>query len=503
MTPAAHTIPNHVYQGRHILVMGLGAFGGGVGAVQFLARNGAHICVTDLRDAETLAESIAQIADLPNLELRLGEHREADFRSADLIVVNPAVPIENHFLQVARRAGIPLTSEMNLFWQHNPGRVLAVTGSNGKSTTTAMAHTILRAAGHRCWLGGNIGRSLLPVVNQIQPDDWVVLELSSFQLEDLDSLQPAPDIAVVTNLQPNHLDRHGSMDNYRLAKQTIIRHQTANQTAVLNQDDPDVKNWPTAARRISFGLNERRSLGVFAVAGQNAVVSMGAETQHWPIADWLQLPGAHNLQNALAATAATLAVGVDREAVRRGLIDYTPLPHRLQFVAEVADRRFYNDSLATTPESCIVALQAFDGPIVLLAGGYDKRVDLSAMAREMALRTRAVALMGQTGRMLQECLHHEIEGHATIAGSPVGNTESSSQSESLRSRRLPTVTQVCTSFVEAFQFAIAQSQPGDTILLSPGCASYDWFRSFVDRGDQFVRLVELHADVTNSAVNAQ
>ncbi len=452
------------YCGRRVTVMGLGAFGGGVGAVQFLLNRGAIVTVADLRPAEELQESLAALASSPPQKLHLGPHDEADFRDAELIVVNPAIRRDHSLLQLADAGGVPLTSEMNLFWQHQPGRILAVTGSNGKSTTTALLHAMLAQSGRRVWLGGNIGRSLLPRVGEIQPDDLVVLELSSFQLTDLDRLQASPHIAVITNFSPNHLDWHPDVDHYRWAKQTVLRWQNAGDSAVLNADDPDVCNWTGQGRRWLFGLADHRADGLF-LRGDVAVLRLQNSEQSFPLRDWVKLPGEHNLANALAAAAAAIAAGASLGDVRRGLEVYEPLPHRLQFVAEVDGRRFYNDSLATTPESTIVALRSFDGPIVLLAGGYDKQVDLTAMATEIAGRAKAVALMGQTANRLREAIHQNQGTHVSISPPHA-------------------------DFSSAFRWAWDQSSPGDVILLSPGCASYDWFQNFAHRGAQFVRFVE-------------
>lgn len=441
--------------------MGLGQFGGGIGAVQFLLRHGARVTLTDQRPADQLADSLAQI-DISRLErLTLGSHDPADFMSADVIVVNPAIPRDHPLLELARREGISLTSEMNLFWQHNRGKVLAVTGSNGKSTTTAMCHAIMQAAGRRCRLGGNIGCSLLRVVDEILLDDWVVLELSSFQLHDLNRISQSPDVAIITNFSPNHLDWHGTIENYRYDKQSILRWQMPHQTAVLNRDDADVCTWPTNGRRLDFGLTApTNELGMIVDEGE---VRYRDEHRafHFPLRDWVTLPGVHNFQNALAAACGTLAVGIPLDAVERGLRGYQPLPHRLQFVAEIQGRRFYNDSLATTPESAIFALEAFDRPIVLLAGGYDKQVDLTAFAHAISRRTKAVALMGQTAGAIDNALSTS-----------------------------PAARRICTNFRDAWDWAFAQSAPGDIVLLSPGCASYDWFRNFADRGEQFTAFVK-------------
>ncbi len=452
--------------------MGLGGFGGGIGAVRFLAEAGAKILLTDLRSEAELQSSLAQLDSSWPVTLRLGQHDAADFRETDLVVVSPAVPKDNPFLAVARDAGVPLTSEMNLFWERNRGRVLAVTGSNGKSTTTALIHAILdvhsTATSRRCWLGGNIGISLLPEVRRIQPEDWVVLELSSFQLEDLAPLRPRPEIAVVTNFSPNHLDRHGTVEAYRTAKQNLLQWQTADQFAVVNADS-EVASWPTSATRLQFGPVDQQQKGVFG-EGPDLLVRMpeifGGEFQ-LPLGRWLQLPGTHNWQNAQSAIAAALVAGVSTQAIEQAVSSFHGLPHRLEFVADVAGRRCFNDSKSTTPEATVLALQSFDEPIVLLAGGYDKQIDLSSIAAAAVTRCRAVALLGQTGMQLGKQIE-EASRAANISGP------------------------ICRGFESlepAVAWSLQVSAPGDVVLLSPGCASYDWFRNYIERGEAFAKCV--------------
>jgi len=444
--------------------VGLGSFGGGLGVVKFLASRGASVTVTDTRPAEKLSESLAELRAVPSVKFKLGGHDAEDFRRADLIVVNPAMQRDHPYLEIARSAGVPLTSEMNLFWQWNRAPIVAVTGSNGKSTTTALTHSILSRTGRRCWLGGNIGVSLLPHVEEIGEHDVVVLELSSFQLADLDRLQVSPAVSVITNFSPNHLDWHRTLEHYRWSKQTMLRWQNSSNVAVLNGDDADLAAWPTHGERLTFGPHDASGEGVFGEAG-DARVRLDGRNELLPLSCWLKLPGRHNLANALAATCAAMRFGADAAAVRQGLENYVPLPHRLQLVGEVDGRTFYNDSLATTPESAEVALEAFQSPIVLLAGGYDKQVDLSRMASAIARRAKAVALIGQTSARLREL----------VAGDPATGC---------------CVSDELSSFREACEWAVAHSEPGDVILLSPGCASYDWFRNFADRGAQFTEFVK-------------
>ncbi|MBS0262011.1 MAG: UDP-N-acetylmuramoyl-L-alanine--D-glutamate ligase [Planctomycetes bacterium] len=469
------------FRNLRVTVMGLGKFGGGIGAVRFLAHHGARVTVTDTKPASLLAEPITQIADCPHVIHKFGGHQDVDFRDTDLVVASPAVDRAHPCLEIARTTGIPVTSEMNLFWERNRGKTVCVTGSNGKSTTVALIHALLQAGLQRStdttlagtppravWLGGNIGHSLLPVVEQIQPDDWVVLELSSFQLDDLAVLKPNPHVAVVTNFTPNHLDRHHTVDAYRQAKQNLLRWQTADRVAILNQNDADVAHWPTAARTIWFGRDDEGRQGLFAIGlegyKRQALYRHGSREQVLPLGLWFNLPGIHNFMNALAATSTALILGSQAAKVETGLRTFRPLPHRLQLVAETAGRRFYNDSKATTPEATMLALRAFREPIVLLAGGSKKGVDLAPLAAEILARhVKAVALLGETGPELGHALH-QLDTRDAVR------------------------THLCTNLQEAWHFAVAQSQPGDIVLLSPGCASYDWFPNYEVRGEEFTRL---------------
>ncbi|GIX05242.1 MAG: UDP-N-acetylmuramoylalanine--D-glutamate ligase [Planctomycetaceae bacterium] len=442
------------YAGRRITIMGLGSFGGGEGAVRFLAERGARLTISDQRSAQQLGETMSRLADVPITRWSLGGHREEDFLHAELVVVNPAVIRQHPWLVWCRARGIPLTSEMNLFWQHQRGTILAVTGSNGKSTTTALLHHMLRTAGLRTWLGGNLGRSLLPHVDQIQPGDFVVLELSSFQLLDLDRLQVSPHGAIVTNFTPNHLDWHTSLEHYRYAKQTILRWQTSRDWYVLPADDPELSHWRGRGRRIVYRLLRETA----------ASTSDTEATLQQTVLHSLQLPGEHNLRNALAAATAAQQLGIRSEQIGQALKTYQPLPHRLQHIAHWQGRDFYNDSLATTPESTQAALRAFSRPLIVLVGGYDKHLDLAPLCRELALRAKGVVLIGQTAPSL----------YASLQALPSRQAWVSSPQPDLSS---------------ALKTAIAQSAAGDVIVLSPACASYDWFKNYADRGEQFTRLV--------------
>jgi UDP-N-acetylmuramoylalanine--D-glutamate ligase len=357
---------------------------------------------------------------------------------------------------------------MNLFWMLNRSRTIGVTGSNGKSTTTTLIHSMLQAAGLPVRIGGNIGRSLLPEVENLAESDWTILELSSFQLADLDHLHRSPEIAVVTNFAPNHQDRHTSLDEYREAKQTILRWQRATDLAILNGDDPDVTTWPVAGRQLTFGSDQTADAQLFA---DSVVARVGQHSCNLSLAASQSLPGRHNAANVAAAALAALAAGADCDAIREGIRVFRSLPHRLEFLGEHQARRFYNDSKSTTPEAAIAALDAVAsmGDVVLLAGGADKHVDLSRFATAIRDRVKAVALLGETAADLERLI-----GAAT--------------------RNRP-ATHRATSLRDAFQWALTQSTAGDVVLLSPGCASLDWFANYEDRGRQFAMLVRERGSV--------
>jgi len=424
--------------GKRITVMGLGRFGGGVGVTRWLADHGAHVTVTDLRNEDDLRPSIEAIADyiaLGQVRLALGGHVESDFTQTDAIVVNPAVPRPwtNPYLNAARQADVPLTSEIRLFTERiNRDRVIGVTGTAGKSTTAAMIHHMLGRAGIGAHLVGNIGGSMLLRINDIGDDDWIVLELSSAMLYWLreavgyaDALSWSPHVAVLTNVQPNHLDWHETFGHYVACKQQIFHAQRPGDYAITAQC---VKQ-----TQVTLTLPEH-------------------------------LPGDHNQYNAqLGAVAAARATGLDEPVLGNSLRDFPGLPHRLQRVGHHAGKQFFNDSKSTTPEATVRAVRAFDAParVHLIAGGYDKNVDLQPIS-DLAGELAGLYTIGATGRS-------------------IANAASSNET-----------VHVCDTLAVAVEIAIHHMDEDDVLLLSPGCASWDQFEHYEQRGEQFVELVQQH-----------
>ncbi len=513
--------------GKRVVVMGLGRFGGGIGVTRWLAAQGAAVTVTDLDSAEKLAGSVAKIADLP-VTLRLGGHDAADLESCDLLVVSPAVPKDRSaFVADARARSIPITSEMNLFIERcRARRVIGVTGSAGKSTTTAMLHGVLSAAADAgrlptVWLGGNIGRSLLDDLPAIQPDHLVVLELSSFQLEDLAALRWSPPFAVITNLQPNHLDRHGTMDAYADAKLNVVRFQSSDGMIFIHQDQDDlaarVAEITTEARRHGEGGRMRSSsspcLRASVVSPSGRQDGPRARIRRFAFdpafADALRVPGPHNRDNAAAAIAVARALDLPDDVIAEGLSRFRGLPHRLELVGEHRGVRYYNDSKSTTPESARIALEAFDEPVVLLLGGRDKGMSFDGLARAVAERARGVICYGETGPKLASLIrdrnsprrHGDTEKKESTGPRSMSPCSDASCKSAIRNPQsamgegAPSRAegragglidvQCADSLIDAVKRASALAPPGSVVVLSPACTSYDAFANYEHRGDAF------------------
>lgn len=444
-------------------VMGLGRFGGGIGVTRFLAGEGAHVLVTDQETPENLCASVARIADLVDsgsVQLRLGEHRAEDFASADLVVASPAVKPGSPFLAAARAAGVPVTSEIRLLASRLPSRhrVIALTGSAGKSTTTALVgHGLagmLEGGKERVWVGGNIGGSLLDRVKDIGANDWVVLELSSFMLEGLREDGFAPGIAVVTNLAPNHLDWHPTLADYAAAKKAIFRFQQPGDTLLLG---PGLDAWEKEA---PAGVRVRHvAYDAQAFAQLAGLLPPGTA---------FRLPGLHNRQNAQVAVAVAQAAGFDPQAFFSACCSFGGLPHRLQFVAQKRGVAWYNDSKSTTPEATMLAVDAFPaGSVHVLVGGKDKGADLSEMAAHLAKNTRAVYTLGAMG--------DAVAGRVAAAGGGCEVVRAGTVGAAVREAAL-------------------RAKSGEVVVLSPAFASWDQFANYEERGAAFANAVQALPD---------
>ena len=446
--------------------MGLGMFGGGVGVAQFLARQGACVTVTDLKSASELAQSIHELKALP-ITYKLGGHYEEDFIRADMVVVNPAIPKDSKFIHLAKANNVQTDTEINIFFKLCPAPIIGITGSNGKSTTTTLTGKILQQTPRKTWIGGNIGKSLLAHLDEMKSSDIVVLELSSFQLEGLRNIKKSPYISVVTNLSPNHLDRHSDMNDYIHAKKGIIAHQNPEDYTILNYDDPELRKWENecTGRVLWYSAKHAATNGVF-VKNNDIVLSLNGQKIAIPCISKIKIPGIHNLQNILAASCAAYLAGARESHIEQIVTTFSGLEHRLEFVREVKGARYYNDSKATTPESAIAAITAFKKPAILIAGGYDKRSNFEDFADVCARHTKAIVLIGKTAEKIHELILAKK-----------GNKET------------PSIF-IQKTFEDAFRQANALAKAGDVILLSPACASYDMFLNYEERGKKFKDMVQ-------------
>ncbi len=467
------------FQGLRVLIFGLGSFGGGMGAARYFLERGARVSITDLRSADEMAAARDTLAESGVDRWTLGEHRAEDFERADWVVVNPGVPPRSPFLALAERGGARLVTEIGLFLRWCRSRhVAGITGSNGKSTTAQLAHDMMCASGHRAFLGGNIGVSLLGDLERIGPEDRVVLELSSFQLSRLDSETPRPGAVAITSYDPNHLDWHGSEAAYLAAKEEILGAPPRGERgiAALPAESPHYGRWRecTGRRVIPFAAGAAPADGVGYRDGR---LTSGAGTREEQgaiaaIAE-IALRGAANRANAACAAALALALGGTRDGIARALREYVALPHRQELIGERDGIRFVDDSKATTPEATGCALDAFGPEVILLAGGSSKGASYGALARAIDERARAAILYGATAP--------EID--AALAAAEI---------DSARVHRAPDLER-------AFDLALRVARPGDVVLLSPACASFDQFRNYEERGARFRHLVEEHCGAAHTS----
>ena len=444
------------FAGKRVVVVGLAREG--LALVRFLSAAGADVTANDRASAEMLSESLAALGGLP-VRLVLGDHPLELFLGADVLFVSPGVPLQLGPLEEARRRGIPISSETQLLMELCRGRVVGITGSSGKTTTTALVGRMLREGGLRVHVGGNIGVPLLESLDDIGPADWVVLEMSSFQLE---ALPYSPPVAAVLNVTPNHLDRHGDMDGYLAAKANIVRHQRPEDWAILNADDERAAGLETRGRTIWFSIE--RPVDGSHLEGDRIVVRRGGAVQPVCEVEAVRLRGRHNLANVVAATAVASAVGVAPDAMRVAIGGFRGVPHRLEVLGEVGGVTYCNDSIATAPERSIASLNSFSEPIVLIAGGRGKRLPLEEWARAIRARVKALVLMGESSDAIERAVL-DAPGDALPRMSRAGSME------------------------EAVRLAHAAAEPGDVVLLAPGCTSFDMYRDFEERGERFRRCV--------------
>lgn len=448
-------------KGKKILVVGLGK--SGRAAALFLRRRGAQVTVSDVRSAEALGREIPALLE-EGIAVEAGGHGLLTFRRQDLIVVSPGVPLDTPELAQVRSFGLPIIGEVELAARFLKGKALAITGSNGKTTTTSLCGATLEAGGLPVQVGGNIGLPVIALVEGSRDDGWSVLELSSFQLETTEKFRP--EIAVILNITPDHLDRHGTFENYAAAKERIFANQRPDDALVLNADDDVASKVAARARSQIFWFSRQRVVRQGAFVHEAAIVFRASEQSAPEFILKLEdipLKGSHNVENVLAAVCASRLAGVSAEAIRGAVRGFRAVEHRLEFVANIGGVDYYNDSKATNVDAAAKAIASFAGGVHLILGGKDKNSDYRQLRPLLEERVKAVYTIGAAAEKIA----------AEIAGS------------------VPLVS--AGTMQQAVELAAQAAKPGDTVLLAPACSSFDQFENYEHRGRTFKELVEAHS----------
>lgn len=441
-------------QGRNVLVVGLARTG--EATAEFLLRCGARVSITDSKPREALGPKAADLVRR-GVKLEAGGHTSAAFLAADLIIPSPGVPRLPGLAAAAAR-GIPVLSEIEVAARFLKGTIIGLTGTNGKSTTATLLHRILKDAGRKAFLAGNIGTPLISFAEASRDDHLYVTEISSFQLEYVHEFRAA--LALVLNLSGNHLDWHGDIDAYAAAKKRILLGQKAGDAAVLNREDARVWGWKDEAAAAVFGFSAKRPLrrGAFLRGGWIVYKDGGDERRILPVSE-IMLPGGHNRENVLAAAAAARICGIAPSRIRASVRSFRGLEHRLEPVAVVRGVSFVNDSKATTVDAAQKALASFTRPVVLILGGKDKDADFRPLRRAVRRGVKSIVLIGAAKDKIRTAL---------AGTAPMVETR---------------------TYPEAVRTAAAAAAPGDVVLLAPACTSWDMFQDFEERGRVFKREV--------------
>lgn len=443
------------YSGMNILVVGMARTG--LAAAEFLAKRGARVTINDAKPAGALGDAVSR-ASASGAATVVGEHPAELFTRADLIVISPGVPMSLQPVAEARRRGIPVVGDMEIAFAEMKGRICAITGSNGKTTTTALTGKILSDAGVPTVIAGNIGTPLIAMLGRDSAETWYVCEMSSFQLEATVELRPR--IASILNVTPDHLDRYDTFGSYASAKRRIYEKQKPEDFLVLNGDDPLLADDRPASSLYYFSRKMELAQGCF-LRGDDVVLSTPRARGTLMPVHQIPLKGTHNVENVMAAALMALLAGVEMPGIRKSIEGFRAVSHRLQFVAQIRGVDFYNDSKATNVDATIKALESFPGNLIVILGGKDKGSDYGPLAELCRQKVKTTILIGQAADKIASAL----EGACAL--------------------------ERASSMEEAVGRGFDLAAPGDTVLLAPACASFDMFRDFEHRGDVFVSAVTL------------
>ncbi|MDR0978707.1 MAG: UDP-N-acetylmuramoyl-L-alanine--D-glutamate ligase [Lachnospiraceae bacterium] len=447
---------------KKVAIIGLGI--SNMQVIKYLLANGANVKAFHNKAKETLDTSILEVLETNNITCYFGENYLENLNDFDLIIRSPSARPDLPEIQKEVEKGAILTSEIELVMEMCPGKIIAVTGSDGKTTTTSLIYEIVKKKGYRCYLGGNIGTPLFEKLSEMEKEDVVVLELSSFQLM---TMEKSPDIAVITNISPNHLDIHESYEEYINAKANIFTNQNEYGVLVTNYDNEITKKMAEKAngKVVFFSRKSNLENGVVFQEGIVKTVTDGLR-RHVLNTKNVHLRGVHNYENICAAVAATIDI-VDIDTIKEAVEDFKGVEHRLEFVREVDKVKWYNDSIGTSPTRTIAGLNAFEESIVLIAGGYDKNLDYEPLAEPIIKNVTKLILMGKTAEKIRIAVENKLK-------------------ESKTDLQIYNVV----SLEEAVSTAKKVARKDEIVLFSPASASFDSFKNFAERGNKFKEIVE-------------
>lgn len=449
-------VRSKLVENRRVTILGMARTG--MAMARLLRHYGARVFVSELKPQDAVSAQVASL-QAAGIECETGGHSYRALEDVDFVILSPGIAPTTQIVKEVRKRRLPLFSEIEVTSWLCPATIVAITGSNGKSTTTALLAHILNQAGHKALATGNIGSPFADDVLKLGEDDFAVVEVSSFQLEQIDTFKPKA--ATILNITPDHLDRYGDYTTYIQSKYRIADEQERSDTLVLNADDPHLTNpkLEGSPTKIFFSTKQETAPGVWVKDDHLVFTFSDRSGTICPVAD-IGIPGPHNLANSAAASALALALGVETGAIARGLASFGGIPHRLEFVTEFDGVRWVNDSKATNVDSVNVALQSIAAPIILIMGGRDKGGDFTSLSQLVAAKVKMLLLIGEAGDLIGSALGEATQ--AVAAG----------------------------DLLKAMEVAQGQAKPGDTVLLSPGCASFDQFDDFEHRGDVFKQTVK-------------
>lgn len=448
------------FKNKRIVIMGLGLQGGGRGDAEFFAKNGAKVLVTDLKDEKELESQITRLKKIKNIEFKLGRHDEDDFKKADLIVKNPTVPDDSKYLKIAKAAHIPIQTDLDIFLDlYDLSKIIGITGTKGKTTLTNLIYKMVESSFPEALKQGDVEESPLAILDKAKAFVPIVAEMSNLRLK---GVAKSPHIAVMTNIFKDHLDKHVSMQDYISTKKNIYRHQNKNDFIVLNKDDSVLSRFADEAKSkvYFFSIEEKLNEGAY-LDDDSMIISMRGEKCKICKTSDLKIKGKHNIANALAASLATRLFGVDVQNIKKTLLEFSGVASRLELVRITNGVSYYNDTTATIPEATIVAINSFEEPKILIAGGSEKNLDFENLAKEIVGKVRKLILLKDKASIRIESEVKKIKKDFPIVYK----------------------SDMHGAVMEASKFA----KTGDIVLMSPAAASFGLFKNEFDRGKQFIK----------------